>query len=279
MQRVQALFGLWTALVLAFLYLPIALLIIYSFNASRLNIVWQGFTTHWYHEILHDHALLSAALNSLLIAAAVTILSVLLGTLGAWLLYRYRWPFAGFLRTLVAVPLIMPDVIMGVSLLILFAVVNDWGNNLLDKFGYGDDHLGLGFTTVIIGHVTFCFPFVLIAIHARLVGMDPSLEEAALDLGATPLRAFLSVTIPYLRPAIFSGALMAFTLSMDELIVTYFTAGPSSTTLPLKVFGMARVGLSPILNAVSALFVTVTTLLVVTIEFTRRRGGAKIREN
>lgn len=263
MSRAHALLGAWTILVLLFLYLPIGLLVVYSFNASRLNVVWTGWTTQWYRQIWVNEPLVAAGVHSLIIAAVVMISSVILGVIGAWGLYRYRWPLGGVLRALVAVPLIMPDVIMGVSLLILFAVANEWGNNLLGKWGLGDDHLGLGFITVIIGHVTFCFPFVLVAVHARLVGMDPALEEAAMDLGATPLQAFLRVVVPYLMPAIISGGLMAFTLSMDELIVTYFISGPTSETLPIKVFGMARVGLSPILNAVSAVFVAATTLLVV----------------
>jgi spermidine/putrescine transport system permease protein len=173
------------------------------------------------------------------------------------------------LRTLIALPLVMPDVIMGVSLLVLFALTCGVGNQLLEKFGNDEAPLGLGFTTIIIGHVTFCFPFVLIAINARLAGMDPSLEEAAMDLGATPFRAFRKVIVPYLMPAIISGALMAFTLSMDELIVTYFIAGPGSATMPIKVFGMARIGLSPVLNAISTLFVVATTLLIVIASYVR----------
>lgn len=270
MGLVHACLGGWTAIVLAFLYLPIALLVVYSFNSARLNVMWEGFTTRWYREVWASGPLVAAGLNSVIIAAAVTVVSVLLGTIGAWGLYRYRFPLAGLLRTLVAVPLVMPDVIMGVSLLILFAVVNTWGNGLLGRLGWGDDHLGLGFTTVVIGHVTFCFPFVLVAVHARLVDMDPALEEAALDLGATPTQAFCRVIVPYLMPAIVSGGLMAFTLSMDELIVTYFVSGPESTTLPIKVFGMARVGMSPLLNAVSAIFVVATTLLVVAATWLQR---------
>jgi spermidine/putrescine transport system permease protein len=266
----HTLLATWTAIVLLFLYLPIAILVIYSFNDSRLTVAWAGFTTRWYRELGSNAPLIAAGLNSLLIAAAVMVLSVFLGTLGAWALYRYRWPLGGFLRTLVAVPLVMPDVIMGVSLLILFAVFNAWGNTVLPTMGFADDHLGLGFATVVIGHVTFCFPFVLVAVHARLVGMDPALEEAAMDLGATPTRAFLRVIVPYLMPAIVSGGLMAFTLSMDELIVTYFISGPQSVTLPVKVFGMARVGLSPTINAVSALFVAATTLLVVSAMWLQR---------
>lgn len=238
--------GGWTALVLAFLYAPIAVLVAYSFNASRLNIVWEGFTLGWYAQLLGNSPVIRAAKNSLIIATVTTGLSVALGTAGAWLLHRYRFRMARGIRTLVAVPMVMPEILMGISLLILFASAN----------------LDLGFTTVIIGHVTFSFPFVFVAVQARLQGLDPALEEAALDLGATPWRAFWSVIVPSLRPAIGAGGLMAFTLSMDELIVTFFTKGPASTTLPVQVFGMAKVGLNPMLNALSALFVLATVAFV-----------------
>jgi spermidine/putrescine transport system permease protein len=244
--------GVWTGGMLAFLYLPIVPLIVNSFNRSRRGASWQGFTLQWYRAMWHDAPLMRAAANSLYIAAAVTALSVTLGTLGAWVVYRYRVPLKKVLATSVAVPLIVPEVIMGVSLLIFFSVVGHITNR----------HDLLGRTTIIIAHTTFCFPFVLIAVHARLVGMDPSMEEAAMSLGATPMQALVRVIVPYLLPAIFSGALMAFTLSMDELIVTYFVAGPQSQTLPVRIFGMARVGLNPTLNAISTLFIVGTAIIV-----------------
>lgn len=257
---VNLLLGSWTGLVFVFLYLPILLLVGYSFNDSKLNIVWQGFTFKWYRQLwgeLVQHLaderrspLIESLNNSLVIAAFTTVLSVALGTVGAWLLHRYRFPALRSITTLIFVPMIIPEIIMGISLLIFFKTVD----------------VELGFTTVIVSHVTFCFPFVLIAVQARLAGLDPSLEEAALDLGATPVKAFLLVMVPYLLPAIISGALMAFTLSMDELIVTYFTRGPKSETLPIKVFGMAKVGLNPILNTISTVFVVATAMLVVIAE-------------
>lgn len=242
--------GLWTCAVLVFLYLPIVVLAGYSFNASRLNIVWTGFTLQWYREVLTHGPLLQALQNSLLIAVATTIASVVLGTGGAWVLYRYRFSGTRLIRTLVAIPLVMPEIIMGISLLIFFTSIA----------------LPLGFLTVIIAHVTFCFPFVLIAVQARLAGLDPALEEAALDLGATPWRAFWLVILPSLRPAIIAGGLMAFTLSMDEVIVTYFTGSPGSATLPLRIFGMAKVGLNPMLNALSALFIIAAAVLVLFVQ-------------
>lgn len=238
--------GVWTLLGLAFLYLPIAVLVVYSFNSSRLNIVWEGFTLDWYARLWANGPLIKAAKNSLIIAGVSTALSVVLGTAGAWLLHRYRFRFARGIQTLVAIPMVMPEILMGISLLILFATAG----------------MRLGFTSVIIGHVTFCFPFVLVAVQARLQGLDPALEEAALDLGATPFKAFWFVIIPSLRPAIVAGALMAFTLSMDELIVTYFIRSAASTTLPIQVYGLARVGLNPMLNALSAVFILATVAFV-----------------
>src|SRR5262249_39588696 len=208
--RVQRLLAGWTGVVLLFFYLPIAVLVLFSFNQSRLNIVWTGFTLEWYASLWSDTALVRSLKNSLIVAVAATILSIGIGTGGGWLLYRYRYRFAGALETVAFLPMIVPEVILGVSLLILFVSIG----------------LQLGYTTIVISHVTFCFPFVMAAVQARLAGLDPALEEAALDLGATPLQAFSKVLVPYLMPAIVSGALMSFTLSLDELIVTYFTPSP-----------------------------------------------------
>ena len=272
MQRVQLLLSGWTAIVLVFLYLPIVILIIYSFNRSALNIVWEGFTFHWYRELLSpgNAPLIDAMKNSLIVAVFTTLLSVPLGTAGAWVLYRYRFPMRRLLSTLAFLPVVMPEVIMGISLLIFFVVVDTWGNGLLARVGIGGRPMDLGFTTLILSHVTFCFPFVMIPVQARLEGLDPSLEEAAMDLGATPLRAFWYVLAPYLLPAIAAGALMAFTLSLDELIVTYFTKGLNSATLPIKIFGMARSGLNPTLNAISAIFIVSTAIFAVCAEYLRK---------
>ncbi|MBM3873187.1 MAG: ABC transporter permease [Verrucomicrobia bacterium] len=256
LRLLEAGLGAWTVVVFLFLYLPILVLVVYSFNASRLNVVWEGFTLDWYGRLWDDTRIMRALKNSLIVAGCTTVLSVALGTVGAWLLHRYRYRFGRTLQTLIAVPMIMPEIVMGISLLVLFTTVG----------------LKLGFLTVIVAHTTFCFPFVLIAVQARLQGMDPALEEAAMDLGATPVRAFLLVIVPYLRPAILSGALMAFTLSLDELIVTFFTASAQVATLPLLVFGMAKVGLNPMLNALSVLFIVATVAFVLFSEHLRRLG-------
>lgn len=254
MKRVKAILAVWTAVVLLFLYAPIAILVAFSFNQSRLNVLWEGFTLRWYAALADDRVLLSSFQNSLIVALATTLLAVLLGTLGAWLLYRYRFPAARWLQTMIYVPMIVPEVILGVSLLLLFVACG----------------MELGYATIIISHVTFCFPFVLVAVQARLSGLDPGLEEAALDLGATPAQAFRLVLVPFLAPAIVAGALMAFTLSLDELIVTYFTASAGTRTLPLEIFGRIKKGLDPTLNAVSTLFIVATFVLAIVTDLLRR---------
>ncbi len=244
----------WTTLVFVFLYVPIVVLVVFSFNSSRLNIVWQSFTFDWYAKLFNNGPLIRAAKNSLIVASSTTALSVILGTAGAWLLHRYRFKFSQAIQTLVAIPMVMPEILIGISLLIMFVTIG----------------LDLGFTSVIIGHVTFSFPFVLVAVQARLQGLDPALEEAALDLGATPIKAFWLVIVPCLKPAIIAGALMAFTLSMDELIVTVFVKSAASSTLPVKVFDMARVGLNPMLNALSAIFIVATVAFVLFSEYLKK---------
>ena len=252
----RAFFGTWTVGVFVFLYIPILLLVVYSFNDSKLNLTWVGFTTKWYGALFQNEVLLRAFQNSLIVAGATTLLSVFLGTTAAWLLHRYKFPAQQLIGLLIFIPMVMPEVLMGTSLLVLFVTLG----------------IPLGYGTLIVAHTTFCFPFVLVGVQARLQGLDPSLEEAAQDLGATPLKAFWLVIVPYLMPAIVAGALMAFTLSFDEYIVTVFTSGAESQTLPLKVYGMVRVGLNPQLNALSTLFIGITALLVIGSQiFTRKK--------
>ena len=254
------LLALWAVGVFAFLYLPVVLLVAFSFNDAAIGVRWTGFTWRWYGKLFADPSLFAALKNSLLIASATTVLSTALGTAGGWLLHRYRLPRAvgGLLRPLILVPMLLPEVLMGVSLLLWFVFLR----------------MPLGFGTVTAAHVTFCFPFVLVAVRARLDGLDPALEEAALDLGARPWEAFWLVIVPYLRPAIISGALLAFTLSLDEYIVTVFTNGPGSQTLPQKIFGLAKIGLNPQLNALSTLFLLGTAVPAVLAEVLARRKSS-----
>lgn len=268
MQLVNLLCAGWSGLVFLFLYIPIVLLVVYSFNASDLISIWGGFSTEWYVKLWNNGPLIDATKNSLIIAAITTVFSVVLGTLGAWLLYRYKFPALRPLGTLIFIPMVIPEVIMGVSMLILFTVIAVPLNHWLATFTEAE--FAQGFATIIIAHTTFCFPFVLVSVQARLTGVDPFLEEAAMDLGAPPLKAFWLVMVPYLLPAIVSGALMSFTLSMDEVIVTFFVTGPESQTLPLKIFGLAKKGLDPSLNAVSTVFVLATAILVVVADRVRK---------
>jgi spermidine/putrescine transport system permease protein len=206
-----------------------------------------------------NEVLLRAFYNSLIVAGATTVFSVILGTSAAWLLHRYRFPARRTIGLLIFIPMVMPEVLMGVSLLVLFVSLG----------------IPLGYSTLIIAHTTFCFPFVLVGVQARLQGIDPALEEAALDLGATPFKAFWLVILPYLMPAIVAGALMAFTLSFDEYIVTVFTSGANSQTLPLKVYGMVRVGLNPQLNALSTLFIAATAVIVIAAQFFQQTSKSR----
>lgn len=249
----------WTFAVLAFLYIPIVLLVIYSFNQSPLNVVWKGFTLQWYVDAWNDRLLREAVENSVLIAAVSTLVSVALGTLAAWMLHRYKFPATAATTTLLVVPMIIPEVIMGVSLMLLFQATG----------------VSRGYLTVIISHTTFCFPFVMAAVQARLAGLDPALEEAALDLGATPAGAFFRVIVPYLLPGILAGAILAFALSLDEFVVTNFTCNAGSTTLPVCVYNAAHTeGVKPTLNAVSTLIIVATAVLVVAADAVRgRRSG------
>ena len=251
------LFGGWTIAVFAFLYIPILLLVIYSFNASNLSIGWGGFTTKWYEQLFQNGPLIAAFKNSMIVASITTVFSTLLGTIGAWMLYRYRFPAQRMVGLLIFIPMVMPEVLMGVSLRAEFV-------HLLK--------LPLGYVAMIIAHTTFCFPFVLVGVQARLQGLDPFLEEAALDLGATPVQAFWKVIVPYLMPAIVAGSLMCFTLSLDEYIVSVFTYTGETQTLPLKVYGMVKVpNLGPQVRALSTLFILATIIIVLLSEYITRK--------
>ena len=238
----------------AFLYLPIILLVIYSFNDSRLVTVWGGFSTRWYGEALRNDAFMSAAWNTLQIALATASVATVLGTLAAIVLVR-GGRFLG--RTLfggmVYAPLVMPEVITGLSLLLLFVSIGP-------VIGIGEQR---GMLTIWIAHVTFCMAFVTVVISSRLVELDRSLEEAAMDLGANRVKVFFVITLPIIAPALLSGWLLAFTLSLDDLVIASFVSGPSSTTLPMKVFSSVRLGVSPKINALASLMILVVSLAAV----------------
>jgi spermidine/putrescine transport system permease protein len=243
---------------LLFLYLPIAVLIAFSFNASRFSASWQGFTLQWYRALAVDESLLAALQNSLIVASVSTVVAILLGLGVALGLHRQAAlgleRTTGLLEGALLLPLIIPEVMMGVALLLFFVLIK----------------LPLGLVTIILGHITFNLPVVVIILLARLRKLDPALEEAAQDLGATRWQAFRRVTLPLLMPALVGGMLMVFTLSLDDFIVTFFTAGPGSTTLPLKVYSMLKTGFSPVINALSTILVLVSMGLLALALFFQR---------
>ncbi len=244
---------IWLGLGFAFLYLPIALLILYSFNDSRLVTVWGGFSTRWYVELAHNERIQEAAGLSLAVAATSATIAAILGgfaglAIGRFGRFRLRLP----MMALLAAPLVMPEVITGLSLLLLFVASGQ-------LIGWPGQR---GFTTIVIAHATFGLAYVAVIVQARLKLLDPAIEEAAADLGAPPARAFFAVTLPMLGPALLAGWLLAFTLSLDDLVIASFTSGPGATTLPMVIYSSVRLGVSPQINALASLFVAAACILV-----------------
>jgi putrescine transport system permease protein len=247
-----------TSLVLgfAFLYLPIVLLVVFSFNDSRLVTVWGGFSTRWYAEIWHNQPLLDAAWVTIRVALVSATVATILGTLAAVALTRLgRFPGRTLFSGMIYAPLVMPEVITGLSLLLLFVAID------LDR----------GFWTVTLAHISFTMCFVAVVVQSRLVSFDRNLEEAAMDLGAPPLRTFMSVTLPIIFPAVAAGWILAFTLSLDDLVIASFTTGPGATTLPMRIYSQVRLGVTPEINAVSTIFIAVVTLTVITATLAMKR--------
>jgi spermidine/putrescine transport system permease protein len=226
------------------LYAPLVIVVVYSFNDSRLNAQWVGFTLDWYRKLFANEEMLSAAWNSLLIGLIASAVSTVLGTMAGYALHRYK---LRVLPVLVVAPIAIPEILMGVSLLIFFVMIN----------------LTLGLASIVLAHIAFCIGFVAIVVRARLAGMDESLVEAARDLGATPFQAFRLVTLPLIMPGVIAGALMAFTLSIDDFVITFFTAGADAVTLPLKIYTMVKTSVTPEVNAISTLLMLLTLLLIV----------------
>ncbi|SLN49437.1 Inner membrane ABC transporter permease protein YdcV [Roseivivax jejudonensis] len=240
----------------AFLYLPMVILVIYSFNASQLVTVWGGFSTRWYGELLRDEAFLDAAWVTIRVAVASSTLATVLGTLAAVVLVRMgRFPGRTLFSGMIYAPLVMPEVITGLSLLLLF-------------IGIGLDR---GILTVVLAHTTFSMCYVSVVVSSRLATFDRALEEAALDLGCTAAQAFRLVTLPIIAPAVISGWLLAFTLSLDDLVIASFTTGPSATTLPIKIFSSVRLGVSPQINALSTILIGFVTVGVIAASLATKR--------
>ena len=238
----------------AFLYLPILCLMVFSFNDSAMMTSWTGFSLKWYVALFKDQALLDAAKLSLLIAALTATTAVVIGTWAAYVLARMgRFRGVSLYIGMVSAPLVVPEVVLGISLLLMFVEVSD-------LFGWPD---GNGVFTIWVGHVTLCMAYVAVVIQARIRDLDRSLEEAALDLGATPLKVFFVITLPLILPALLAAWLLAFTLSLDDVVIASFLSGPGYTTLPLEVFSRVRLGLKPEINALATLFILVVGLFVI----------------
>jgi len=246
----------------AFLYLPMVILVIYSFNSSKLVTVWAGFSTKWYGELMRNEAFLDAAWVTIKVAVLSSTFATVLGTLAAYVLVRAgrfwgRTLFSGMIYA----PLVMPEVITGLSLLLLF-------------IGIGLDR---GVMTIVLAHTTFSMCYVSVVVSSRLATFDMSLEEAALDLGSTPFEAFRVVTLPIIAPAVISGWLLAFTLSLDDLVIASFTSGPSATTLPIKIFSAVRLGVSPEINALSTIMIAMVTIGVISASLISKRAAVRQR--
>lgn len=245
---------------LAFLYLPITILVVYSFNASRLVTVWSGWSLAWYRELFSDEAMIAAAWTSLRIAALSATAATVLGTLAAIALTRFgrfrgRMAFSGMIYA----PLVMPEVITGLSLLLLFVALN------VDR----------GFWTVVLAHTTLTMCFVTVIVQSRLVDFDRSVEEAAMDLGCPPFKTFVIVTLPLILPAIAAGWMLAFSLSLDDLVIASFTSGPGATTLPMRIYSEVRLGVKPEVNAVCTIMIAVVALGTVTASLMAKRGARR----
>jgi putrescine transport system permease protein len=248
------------ALGIAFLYLPIVILVIYSFNASRLVAVWGGWSTRWYAELMQDAPLLDSAFTSLRLALTAATAATILGTLAALALVRFgRFRGRLLFAAMIYAPLVMPEVITGLSLLLLFVAV------AVDR----------GFWTVAVAHTTMAMCFVTVIVQSRLVDFDMSLEEAAMDLGASPLRTFFAVTLPLILPAIAAAWMLAFALSLDDLVIASFTTGPGATTLPIRIYSQVRLGVKPEMNAVCSIMVAVVGVAVIAASLLAKLGGAR----
>jgi len=253
----QPLLSIHAFLMMAFIYVPILIIIIYSFNDTRLSGNWEGFTFEWYISLFDNRNVMEALMNSLTVAVVSTIISTMLGTAAALGLRNLGRRGRSGMNGLLYLPVIIPDIIMGLSLLVLFSQLN----------------IPLGKTTVMIAHITFSISYVYVVVSARLSGMGKQLDEAAQDLGATPWQAFRHVTLPQIAPGIISGALIAFTLSLDDFMVSFFVAGPSSTTLPIYIYAQVKRGISPEINALCTILILVSITLILLAQYILNRGS------
>lgn len=240
--------NLCLVLVFSFLFLPILILILFSFNTSEMNIVFEGFTLHWYKDLFSNKVLIESLINTFIVALISTLVSTIIGTISAYALNKYNFPFKKLVNELIYIPVVIPEIVLGISLLCIYTLIN----------------LELGIFTLILAHICFSLPFVVINVRSVLDNMDPNLEKAASDLGASKLKTFFYIVIPTLMPGILSGAQLAFTLSLDDVVISYFTSGPGSNTLPLHIFSMIKTGVTPDVNALISLMLLVIFIVLTT---------------
>ena len=250
---------------LLFLYTPIIVLIIFSFNDSRRNIVWKGFTLKYYKKMFSNEILLEAFLNSIAIALITTILSLVLGVLTAILLWRFQFPLKSLYQGMVMIPVIVPEICIGIAFLVFFNMIG-WPSDLIWP---------LSLAKIIFAHSLFCFPFVAIVVRAKLVNLNWECEEAAKDLGANAWHVYRDIWLPHLKPSLIAGGLLAFTLSLDDFVITFFTSGPETITLPIKIYSMVRFSVTPEVNAASTVLIVVTILSVCTAIFLQKENLKK----
>ena len=243
---------LWLAGVGLFLYAPLVALMVFSFNDSRRNIVWQGFTLKYYEKALNNASLIEAFVNSLTIAAVSTVLSLVLGAMAALALWRFRFPGKAGFDGALALPIVAPEICLGVAMLVFFAKVLPWPQGLPWPLNLG---------AIIIAHVSFSFPFVAVVVRGRMASFNRELEEAARDLGASEWRTLKDVILPHMAPSLVAGAFLAFTLSLDDFVITFFTSGPDTVTFPVKVYSMVRFSVTPEVNAASTILIVLTVVL------------------
>ncbi|MBR3199357.1 MAG: ABC transporter permease [Bacilli bacterium] len=251
--------NIFIAFVFLFLYLPIIILVLYSFNSSKMNIIFEHFTLDWYKNLFDNRELLMAFFNTMLIAITSTVISTVVGVIGAVGLKKYNFPFKNLINNLLYIPIVIPEIVLGISLLSIYTLMK----------------LELGLFTIILSHIAFSIPFVVVSVRSTLNDRLKTYEEAAHDLGASNFKTFFKITLPQIKPGAVSGAILAFTLSLDDVVISYFTAGPGSNTLPLKIYSIIKTGITPDVNALTTLMLLVTIIVLTTTAFIQ---GRKIME-
>ncbi len=251
--------NLFIILVYTFLYLPIVILVVFSFNASKMNIVFTHFTFEWYAKLFQNKDLLEAFRNTMIIAVVSTAVSTVIGTMSAVVLQKYDFKGKDLVNKLIYIPIVIPEIVLGIALLSVYTLF----------------HLNLGMFTLILSHIAFSIPFVITSVRSTLTQLSPTYEQAAYDLGAGKIRTFFDVTLPLIMPGVISGGTLAFTLSLDDVVISYFTAGPGSNTLPLKIYSMIKTGITPDVNALSSLMLLVVIIVLVSITYIQSKSIQK----